>query len=108
MYFEHVVSCRFGIQTALGPYASLLSLLQTALAHEATVCVTWRAVAQHIFLSMSRLLNTYMFYQHSGHVVPANTVSNVVWCTLNNGHVGTLRCGLSAVAPSDAKFACCF
>ena len=67
----------------------------------------WRAVAQHIFLSMSRLLKHYMFYPHSGRVVSAGTVSNVVWCTLNNCHVGTLRCGLSTVAPSDVKFARC-
>ena len=43
MYFEHVVSFRFGIQTTLGLYASLSSLLQAALDHETTVCVTFGA-----------------------------------------------------------------
>ncbi len=43
MYFEHVVSFRFGIQTTLGLYASLSSLLQAALGHETTVCVTFGA-----------------------------------------------------------------
>ena len=43
MYLNHFVSFRFGIQAALGPDASLSSLLQTALAHETTVCVTFGA-----------------------------------------------------------------
>ena len=43
MYFEHVVSFRFGIQPTLGLYASLSSLLQAALGHETTVCVTFGA-----------------------------------------------------------------
>ena len=67
----------------------------------------WRAVAQHIFPSMSRLLKYKLCYSHSGCVVSAGKDSNVVWCTFNNGNVGTLRCGLSTVAPSDVKFARC-
>ena len=43
MYFEHVVSFRFGIQATLGLYASLSSVLQAALGHETTVCVTFGA-----------------------------------------------------------------
>ena len=54
MYFEHVVSCRFGIQTALGPYASLLSLLQTALAHETSVCVTFGARRRNTYFCRCR------------------------------------------------------
>ena len=43
MYFEYVVSFRFGIQTTVGLYASLSSLLQAALGLETTVCVTFGA-----------------------------------------------------------------
>ena len=43
MYFEHVVSFRFGIQATFGPYVSLSSALQAALGHETTVCVTFGA-----------------------------------------------------------------
>ena len=43
MYFEHVVSFRFGIRTTSGPHASLSSVLQAALGHETTVCVTFGA-----------------------------------------------------------------
>ena len=67
----------------------------------------WRAVARHIFLSMSWLLHNYMFYLRSGRAVPDDTVSNVVWCTPNSGDVGISRCGLLTVAHSDAKFARC-
>ena len=43
MYFEHVVSFRFGIQATFGPYVSLPFALQAALGHETTVCVTFGA-----------------------------------------------------------------
>ena len=57
---------------------------------------------------MPWLLNNYMVYQQAGRVVPGDTVSNVAWCTLYSGDVGTSRCELSTVAPSDAMFARCF
>ena len=50
MYFEHVVSFRFGIQATFGPYVSLSSALQAALGHETTVCVTFGARRRNTYV----------------------------------------------------------
>ena len=62
MYFEHVVSCRFGVQTTLDPYASLLSLLQTALAHETSVRVTFGARRRNTYFCRCHGYSTITFF----------------------------------------------
>ena len=64
MYFEHVVSFRFGIQATFGPYVSLSSALQAALGHETTVCITFGA----------RRRNTYFCRCHGYSTIACFTI----------------------------------
>ena len=109
MYFEHCVSFRFGIQATLGPYASLSSALQAALGHETTVCGTFGARWRNTYFCRCR--GCYQLTCFTNIVCASSLLTRFpmwfAWCTLNNGHVGTFRCGLSTVALSDAKVARC-